>query len=130
MAVVAPNNPRWVTPAGMGFTDRAQAATDLLAGQLVVFNGTTPNAGHDKVCALAGASAVDPNAVVLQDCKAGDSASLGIIGEMDGFSTNMPAAGTALFASATPGSIDTTVVASAQIRMRAVSATRIRFNFT
>jgi hypothetical protein len=128
MAAVTKGTLKPVTPAGMGFTDRGQAATDMLVGDLLVLTTTTPNTGHDKVWALAPISTVEPDGICLRDCKAGQSVSVGIIGEIEGYTgltTKTP-----LYSSATvAGGLDTTAVTNAAIRVKAVSTTRIRFNF-
>lgn len=117
-----------VSPPGMIFTDRGQAATAMVCGQLLNLATTTPSSGHEKVWELAPASTVEPDGVCLIDTPAGKSVSVGLLCEIDGYSGLTP--GTAYYASATvAGGIDSTVVTNAAIRMKAVSATRMRFAF-
>lgn len=118
-----------VTPAAMGFTDRAQAAVDLEAGDLVIFNGTTPANRHEKVAAKAPTTGItEAHAIVAKDCPAGRSVSLFTIGEFDGYSGLTP--GAPLYPSvAVAGQITTDAIVGATVRIRAVTPTRIRVNF-
>jgi len=128
MAAPTAGTLRWVTPAGMGFTDRGQAATDLAAGDLLVIATTTPNTGFEKVWQKAPISTVEPDGVAIAACKAGEPVDVGIQGEMEGYQGMTPK--TLFYSSATVvGGIDSTAVTNAAIRMKAVSATRIRYCF-
>jgi hypothetical protein len=128
MAAVTKGTVKYVTPAGMGFTDRGQAATDMLVGDLLIIATTTPNTGFEKVYQKAPVSTVDPAGIVIQDCKAGEPVNVGVIGELEGYTGLTP--GAPLYSSpSVVGGIDTVLVTGAIGRVRAVSTTRIRFNF-
>ena len=126
MAAVTIVKARATSPAGYEVNDTAILAADMSAGTQVVYNGSV--SGGLAVVAKAGTSATEAHAILLEDGKAGDAVSIGIQGEMDGFSGLTP--GTALYPSgSTAGGIDTTAPSGATIRMRAVTASRVRFSF-
>ena len=131
MAAVTKVRPRPVSPPGYEFKDRAQAAEDIDVGELVVINTDTPSNGYEYVVELAPADA-EPQAIdgiALMDAKAGGICSIGIIGEMDGFSGMTR--GNRLYPSATvAGGIDTVATTNLNANMKAVTASRIRFNFS
>ena len=131
MAAVTVVRPRPVSPPGYEFNDRAQAAADIDVGELVSITSATPGNGYEYVVDLAAADA-EPQAIdgiALMDAKAGQLVSIGIIGEMDGFSGMTR--GARLYPSATvPGGIDTTATTNLNANMKAVTASRIRYNFS
>lgn len=137
MAAVTVVKARPVSPPGYEVNDKGQAAVALTAGQLLIISTATPGAGHDKVWALATTTTDIPHGIALMDAAAGATASVGIQGEMDGFSGLTP--GAALYTSGSvAGGIDTTAptwfattpAVTAPELIRAVTATRIRYNFT
>lgn len=119
MAAVTRVLARVVTPVGYEVVDRGKAVTAWTAGDLLKLGAS----GWSK--ASAGATEVD--GIGLKDAYAGqDGCDVGIQGEMDGWSGMTP--GTALYPSGSvAGGLDTT--AAGVIRVKAVSATRIRYNF-
>jgi len=133
MAAVTRVKARPVTPVGYEFNDTGTLTEAVTAGDLLTLGAS----GWSK----AATSAVNAHGIALQDGFAGQTNfPVGIQGEMDGFSGMTP--GTALYPSgATAGGLDTTattfysaattpaVAVPAQPNVRAVSATRIRFNF-
>ena len=117
-----------VTIVGYEVNDRGQAATDITRGQLLSITTATPAAGFSAVWDKAATTVTDPAGIALMDCKAGGTVSVGIHGEMDGYTGLTP--GTFVYPSGTvAGGIDTTKPSGAVERIRAVSTTRIRFCF-
>jgi hypothetical protein len=114
---------------GYEVNDKGQAATDLAVGNLVVMDGAaTPGSGHARVWKKCPAGTVNAQGIVLMNVKAGRTASVGIQGEMEGFSGLV--AGDGLFPSASvAGGLDTTPGASAVTNIRAISPTGIRYSF-
>lgn len=112
--------PKLVSPPGYEVVDHGVATEVILSGQLVALGAS----GWSKLAA----NQLDFDGVALHDCAAGEGGcSFLIQGEMDGYLAMTP--GTDLFPSASvAGGIQTDVVASAPVRMKAVTATRIRFN--
>jgi hypothetical protein len=131
MAAVTVVKARPVSPPGYEVNDKGQAAVDLTAGTLVNITTATPGLGYEKVWDKAAANAAtNAHGIVLQDCKAGATAEIGIQGEMDGFSGLTP--GSELYPSATvAGGIDTTAntAGAPASRIYAVTASRIRYSF-
>jgi hypothetical protein len=116
------------TPPGYEYNDKGQAATAIAKGQLLVVTTATPGAGYVTVWDKAPTTTTDPAGIALMDAAAGGTVSVGIRGEMDGFTGLTP--GAFLYPSATvAGGIDTSKPAGAVERMRAVSATRVRYAF-
>lgn len=118
------SQPTLVSPAGYEVTDTGTATEAIERGQLV----RRTSAGWSKLPAAA----IDPHGVALKTYAAGQGGCDFLIqGEMDGFDMSgglVP--GTDLFPSASvAGGIQTEVVASAPVRMRATTANRIRVNF-
>ena len=127
---------RPVSPPGYEVNDKGQAAVDLTAGQLLIITNATPNAGFEKVWDKATTSTTTAHGIALMDAKAGGIVSVGIQGEMDGFSGMTP--GAPIFPSgSTAGGLDTTAptafattpAVTATPDVRAISATRIRYRF-
>jgi hypothetical protein len=128
MAAVTIGTLRPVTVPGYEVNDKGQAATAITKGQLLVITAATPGSGYDKVYDKAPTTATDPAGIALMDAAAGGLVSVGIHGEMDGFTGLTPNA--MLYPSATvAGGIDTAKPAGAIERIRAVSPTRIRYAF-
>lgn len=129
MAAVTVVKARPVSPPAYEVNDKGQAAVAFTAGQLLVLSSTTPGNGFEKVWALAPITGItEAQGIALMDAKAGGIVSVGIQGEMDGYSGLTP--GAPLYPStATAGGIDTTAIASSTVRVRAVTTTRIRYNF-
>ena len=121
MAAVVRVKARPCTVVGYEVVDKGTLTQAVVAGDLLV-NGAS---GWAK----APTNATEAHGIALQDGYAGQSGfSIGIQGEMDGFSGMTP--GAPLFPSdAVAGGIDTTPPSGAVARMRAASATRIRYNF-
>lgn len=119
MAAVTRVKGRPCTPAGYEVNDKGTLTEAVNAGDLLK-NGAS---GWSK----AAAGATEADGIALQDGYSGQSGfSIGIQGEMDGFSGMTP--GTALYPSGSvAGGLDTT--AAGAIRVKAVSATRIRYSF-
>lgn len=113
---------------------KGMAVTDLAVGQLLVRDSaTTPSRGNKNSWKLAPAGTVQAQGIVLKPCKAGKTVSVGLQGEMEGFSGLTPGAG--LFPSASvAGGIDTTATLAGtgvnqKPDIRADSATGIIYNF-
>jgi hypothetical protein len=121
MAAVTRVKGRPCTPVGYEVVDKGKLTEDVSAGELLTL-GTT---GWRK--AVAGTA--EAHGIALQNGYAGQSGfSVGVQGEMDGFSGMTP--GAALFPSATvAGGLDTTQPGGAVTRVRAVTATRVRYSF-
>ena len=128
MAAVTIGTLRPVTPPGYETNDRGQAAVDITKGQLLVQTATAPGSGYEVVWDKAPTTNTDPAGIALMDCKAGGTVSVGIRGEMDGFTGLTP--GAFLYPSASvAGGIDTSKPTGAVERIRAATTTRIRFSF-
>src|SRR5262245_4067245 len=116
------------TLPGYEANDKGQAAVAITKGNLLVITTTAPGAGFEKVWDKAPTTNTDPHGIALMDAVAGGIVSVGIQGEMDGF-TGLTQ-GTPLYPSATvAGGIDTSKPTGAVERIRAVTATRIRYCF-
>jgi hypothetical protein len=128
MAAVAIGTLHPDTPAGMEYNAKGQAATAITKGQLLIVTAAAPGAGYLTVWDKATTATTDPGGIALMDCAAGGTVSVGIVGEMDGFTGLTP--GAFLYPSASvAGGIDTSKPAGAVERMRALSATRIHYAF-
>lgn len=125
MAAITRVKARPCTPVGYEVVDKAQLSVDVVAGDLLKYTGASSDG--QSVIGKAAAGATEVDGIALQDGYAGERGfSVGIQGEMDGFSGLTP--GAALYPSgAVAGGIDT--VAAGAIRMKAVKTTRIRYNF-
>lgn len=122
MAAVTRTKARFVTPVGYEVVHQAAVVTEaVVAGDPLVLGA----GGWSK----APTTATEAHGMAIQDYAAGrGDCSILIQGEMDGFTGMTP--GTPLYPSATvAGGIDTTAPTGATIRMRAVTASRIRVNF-
>jgi len=129
-AVTTPTTFRPVSVPGYEVNqDGAQAGAAITKGQLLILSGAAPAAGFVNVWVPATAAATEAHGIALMSSAIGQVAEVGIQGEADNFAGLTPGAG--LYPSATiAGGIDTTPAAGAPTRVRAISATRIRFNFT
>lgn len=133
MAAVTRVKGRPCTPVGYEVVDKGKVTEAVTAGDLLV-NGA---AGWSK----AAAGAINAHGIALQDYYANqEGCSIGIQGEMDGFSGLTP--GAPLYPSgAVAGGLDTTapvyytaattpaVNVPAQPNIRAATASRIRYSF-
>jgi hypothetical protein len=119
MAAVVRTKARPCAPAGYEVNDKGSVTEAVVAGDLLK-NGA---GGWSKLAA----GATEADGIALQDYYAGQgNCSIGIQGEMDGFSGLVP--GAPLYPSAAvAGGLDTT--AAGVIRVKAATATRIRYNF-
>lgn len=125
MAAITVVKPLHVSPTAYEVVDKAMATEAMAPGDQVVIgaNGISKCPAAAKEC----------HGVVLKPCPINMSCDYGIQGEMDGFSGLTP--GNPLYPSATTAGVMDTVVAEntvgnpATVRVRAVTATRIRYNF-
>ncbi len=127
MAPAARTKSRPTTVVGYEVNDKGRAAEAWTAGDLLVITGATAN--DAPIWSKAAAGATEAHGIALQDEYAGrDGVSVGIHGEMSGFSGLTP--GQALYPSATvAGGLDTTQPAGAVTRVRARTATSLRYNY-
>jgi hypothetical protein len=127
MAAITRVKARPCAPAGYEVNDKVTLAGDVVAGDLLAFTGDMSNG--QAVMDLAAADAEDVAAIALQNGYEGQAGfSVGIQGEMDGFSGMTP--GDLLFPSATvAGGLDDAPTTAATPNIRAVTTTRIRFSF-
>jgi hypothetical protein len=125
MAAATRVKARPCTPVGYEVVDKVELTADVVAGDLMKYSGAS-NDGQSKA-GLAAAGATEADGIALQDGYAGQRGfSMGIQGEMDGFSGLTP--GQALYPSAAvAGGLDTT--AAGAIRVKSVRTTRIRYSF-
>lgn len=128
-AVTNPANFRPVSPPGYEVNqDAAQAGAAITRGQLLILSGAAPAAGFINVWVPATAGATEAHGIALMSAAAGQVAEVGIQGEADNYAGLTP--GNPLYPSASvAGGIDTTQPAGAPTRIRAISASRIRFSF-
>lgn len=122
MAVIVRVRCHPVTPVAYEYNDKGTLTEDVLAGDLLVQGasgwGKAPITGITEVHGIA-----------LMNGYAGGVASIGLQGEMDGFSGMTP--GAPVYPdTTTAGAINTTAITGATVRMRARTASRIYFNFT
>jgi hypothetical protein len=127
MAAITRVRARPCSPVGYEVNDRVVLADDVVAGDLLTYTGAVTNGL--AVMGLAAADAEDVHAIALKNGYDGQEGfDVGIQGEMDGFSGMTP--GDLLFPSATvAGGLDDAATTAATPNIRAVSATRIRYNF-
>ena len=127
---------RPVSPPGYEVNDKGQAAVDLVAGDLLIITNATPGNGFERVWDKALVSTDNAHGIALMDAKVGAITSVGIQGEMDGFSGMTP--GAPLYPSTSvAGGLDTTAPDYAATtpavpsipNVRAITVTRIRYNF-
>ena len=128
-AVTTPANFRPVSPPGYEVNqDAAQSGVAITKGQLLILSGAAPAAGFVNVWVPATAAAAEAHGIALMSSAAGQVAEVGIQGEADNFAGLTP--GAPLYPSGTvAGGLDTVGAAGATTRVRAISATRIRFSF-
>jgi hypothetical protein len=129
VAVTKTSRIRSATRVGYEVNDKGQAKVALATGDLVIISPDTPPRGYETVFDKAPITGItEAMGVVLMPAVAGGDVEVAIQGEMDGFTGLTP--GTPLYPStATPGGIDTTAIAGAPVRMRAVTPTLVRFSF-
>jgi len=138
MAAVTRVKARPVSPPGYEVNDKGYIVGACTTGDLLVQDGAAAVPyGHEMVWVKAPAGTINAQGIALMDVgTAGGTASVGIHGEMDGFSGMTR--GTPLYPSATVvGGLDTTATTfaattppvSAQPNVRAITATRIRYSF-
>jgi hypothetical protein len=128
MAAVTRVAPHPVEVPGYEVNDKGQAKVAMLAGQQVIMTADAPRAGFERMWDLATAGAIEAHGIVLMDCPINGTVAVGIQGEMDGFSGMTP--GAPIYPSATvAGGLDTTATATPITRVRATTASRIRFNY-
>lgn len=128
MAAVTVGTLRPDTVPGYEVNDKGQAATAITKGQLLIITAGTPAGGFDKVWDKATAGALEAHGIALGDAAAGALVSVGLQGEMDGFTGLIQGSG--LYPSGSlAGGIDTSLPAGATTRIRAVTTTRIRYAF-
>lgn len=127
MAAVTRVKARPISIPGYEVNDKGKASVAFTAGDLLIISGTGTN--DSPTWALATAGALEAHGIALQDCYAGqEGISVGIQGEMAGFSGLTP--GAPLYPSGSvAGGIDTTLPTGGTPRIRARTATSIRFNF-
>ncbi len=139
MAAVNRVKARPCTPVGYEVVDKVQLDGDVVAGDLLTYTGDVSEG--QSVMEKAPAGTVEAHGIALQDGYEGQRGfSVGIQGEMDGFSGLTP--GDPLFPSdAVAGGLDDSapefygaatdpaVSVPASARIRAVTASRIRYNF-
>ena len=116
-----------VSPVGYENVQHGYAGDDVTAGDLVILSGTPPSTRWD--CAYEAAAAAIAHGIVLKDVEEGGTVEVAFRGEITGFSGLTPGAGLTVAS----GVIDDTAVANTQVGaavIRAVSATRIRFDLT
>jgi hypothetical protein len=112
--------PLAVTPTAYEVIDRGMATEAIGVSDQIVITAS----GISK-CA---AGALECHGIALKPAAANMLCEYGVQGEMDGFSGLTP--GAALYPSPSiAGVIDTAPVASAVIRVRAVTSSRIRYSF-
>jgi aconitase B len=140
MAAVTKGTLHPVSPPGYEVNDKGQAAAAITKGDLLVITSATPGLGYDKVFDKAAAGAIDVDGIALMDAVSGRTVEVGIQGEMDGFTSLTP--GNKLYPSASvAGGLDTTaptfysaattpaVAVPAGSRIKAITTTRVRYNF-
>lgn len=128
-AVAKTSRIRSATRVGYEVNDKGQAKTAIAAGDLVVITADAPARGYETVYDRAPITGItEAHGIALKPAVAGGTVEVGIKGEMDGFTGLVP--GTPLYPStATVGGIDTTAIAGAPVRARAVTPTLVRYSF-
>lgn len=127
MAAVNRVKARNCTVVGYEVNDKVQLSEDVVAGDLLKFTGVVVNGM--AVMGLNPGGEIDADGMAIKDGYAGQRGfDVAIHGEADGFSGLVP--GTPLFPSAAvDGGLDTTEPEGAPVRVKAVTATRVRFLF-
>lgn len=128
MAAIVVVKAKNCTPVGYEVNDTCVLSEAVTAGNLLKFTGTLSN-GVPVMGKAPIAGITEADGIAFQDGYAGQQGySYGVQGEMDGFSGLTP--GAPLYpSSAVAGGIDTTAIANATVRVKAIRAGRIRFNF-
>jgi hypothetical protein len=128
MALVAESKVRNVTPVAYEFNIRARLSEDISgAGTQLVYTGVITD-GVPVMSKAPTTGITEADGISLEKGSAGDVIDVGISGELDGFTGMTP--GAKLYPSTTSaGRLDTTAIANAVVRVKAHSATRIRFHY-
>ena len=138
MAAVTRVKARPASPPGYEVNDKGYIAGACIAGDQLVQDGAAALPyGYEMVWVKAPTTTINAQGIALMDVgAAGGTVSVGIHGEMDGFSGMTR--GTPLYPSAAVvGGLDTTATTfaattpavAAQPNVRAITATRIRYSF-
>jgi len=128
MAAVTVGTLHPCAPPAYEVNDKGQAAVAITKGNLLVITNATPGSGFRRVWDKAPTTTTDAHGIALMDAAAGGTVSVGIQGEMAGYSGLVP--GNPLYPSASvAGGIDTSKPAGALERIRAIDAETIRFSF-
>ena len=128
MAAVNRVKARNVTPVGYEVNDKVALSEDVTAGDQLVYTGTTVN-GFPVMGKAPTSGIKEAHGIAIKNGLQGEEGfDVGLQGEMDGFSGMTP--GADLYPSTgTAGGLDTTAITGATVRVRAVKATRIRYNY-
>ncbi|HYP18611.1 MAG TPA: hypothetical protein VEY08_00950 [Chloroflexia bacterium] len=128
MAAVTVVKARYVTPVNYEVIDKCVLSEAVVAGDQLVFTGTVTN-GLPVMSKAPTAGITEAHGMAIKDGYAAQEGFEVLIqGEMDGFSGLTP--GNPIYPStATAGKLDTTAIASATVRVRAIRATRIRVSY-
>lgn len=129
MAAVAKGKVRSVSPTGYEVNDKGQAKVAIAVGDLIVIAPDPAPRGFEMVFDKAPVTGItEAHAIALTPAEAGQLVNVAIQGEVDGFTGLTP--GAPLYPSTvTAGGIDTTAIAGATVRIRAITATRLRVSF-
>jgi hypothetical protein len=135
MAVMTRVKARPVPPVGYEVNDKGQAKVSIVAGDLLIMTADAPSNGYERVWDKAATGTAEAHGIALMDAVAGQIVSVGIHGEMDGWTGLVP--GTALYPSGTTAAalddtartIATTPAVPLPVRIRATTTTRIRYGF-
>jgi len=128
MAAVTKGTLRPVLVPGYEYNDKGQAKVAIAKGDLLIIAPDVPASGHEMVWDKAPVSTAEPAGIALKDAAIGATVSAGIQGEMDGY-TGLSRGNLLYPSAAVAGGIDTAVLAASTPRIRAVTATRIRYAF-
>lgn len=129
MAAVAKGKVRSASPTGYEVNDKGQAKVAIAVGDLLVITSDAAPRGFEQVFDKAPITGItEAHAIALTAADIGQLVNVAIQGEVDGFTGLTP--GSPLYPStATAGGIDTTAIASATVRIRAITPTRLRVSF-
>lgn len=120
-----------VTPVGYEVVDKCELLVDVVAGDLLTFTGSMSAVSTKQpIMTKAPTTGItEAHGIALMDGYAGQRGfSVGIQGEMDGFSGMTP--GAPMYPSVTTaGKHDTTIITGAIVRMRSITDTKARYSF-
>lgn len=120
MAAVTKVAPLSVAPTGYEVNDKGMTTEAIARADQIIIGAS----GISKCTA----GSIECHGIALKAAAVGMLVEYGVHGEMDGFSGLTP--GAPLYPSATvAGGLDTTATATPIVRVRAVTATRIRFAY-